>query len=174
MLARSLVEWQWPDGGWNCDKTPEANHSSFYESLCPLWGLAEYGKATGDVTAIGAVERAREMFLRHRLFRSCKTGDVINGEWTRLHYPTYWRYDVLQALLVLSRAGPLDDPRCREALDIVEAKRTGEGAWCSEAKFWRRPGSRGSNVEVVDWGASGPNQMITLNALRVLKSAGRL
>jgi hypothetical protein len=31
-----------------------------------------------------------------------------------------------------------------------------------------------SNVEVVDWGRNGPNEMLTLNALRVLKSAGRL
>jgi hypothetical protein len=27
-------------------------------------------------------------------------------------------------------------------------------------------------VEVVDWGRSGPNYMLTLNALRVLKGAG--
>ena len=26
--------------------------------------------------------------------------------------------------------------------------------------------------EVVDWGRSGPNEMLTLNALRVLKAAG--
>jgi hypothetical protein len=32
-LAESLIDWQWPDGGWNCDKRPSANHSSFYESL---------------------------------------------------------------------------------------------------------------------------------------------
>jgi len=32
----------------------------------------------------------------------------------------------------------------------------------------------GSGPEVVDWGRSGPNQMITLNALRALKAAGRL
>ena len=30
-----------------------------------------------------------------------------------------------------------------------------------------------SNVEIVDWGRSGPNEFITLNALRVLKAAGR-
>jgi hypothetical protein len=29
-------------------------------------------------------------------------------------------------------------------------------------------------VEVVDWGRGGPNEMITLNALRVLAAAGRL
>ncbi len=27
--------------------------------------------------------------------------------------------------------------------------------------------------EVVDWGRSGPNEMVTLNALRVLRAAGR-
>ncbi len=38
-LARRLIEWQWPDGGWNCDKRPEATHSSFMESLLPMRAL---------------------------------------------------------------------------------------------------------------------------------------
>ncbi len=36
-LAQSLVEWQWPDGGWNCDSAEDARHSSLYESLATLW-----------------------------------------------------------------------------------------------------------------------------------------
>jgi len=28
-------------------------------------------------------------------------------------------------------------------------------------------------LEVVDWGRDGPNEMITLNALRCLRAAGR-
>ncbi len=28
-LAESLVDTQWPDGGWNCDVRPEVTHSSF-------------------------------------------------------------------------------------------------------------------------------------------------
>src|SRR5437660_1045242 len=47
-LAESLVEWQWPDGGWNCDRREEAHHSSFNESLSTLWGLSEYYRATND------------------------------------------------------------------------------------------------------------------------------
>jgi hypothetical protein len=35
-------------------------------------------------------------------------------------------------------------------------------------------GGAGSNVEVVDWGRRGPSEMITLNALRILRAAGRL
>ncbi len=25
-MAESLLEWRWPDGGWNCDTRPEAEH----------------------------------------------------------------------------------------------------------------------------------------------------
>ncbi len=47
-LASRLVAWQWPDGGWNCDKNPQASHSSFHESLIPLRGLALHGRMTGN------------------------------------------------------------------------------------------------------------------------------
>ena len=33
LLARSLVDWQWPDGGWNCDLRASGRRSSFNESL---------------------------------------------------------------------------------------------------------------------------------------------
>jgi hypothetical protein len=174
-LAESLLEWQWPDGGWNCDKNPEAAHSSFYESLIPLWGLSEYHRATGEAAARRGAERAAEFFLRHRLFRSDRTGAVINPEWLNLHYPLYWHYDVLQALLVLSRLGPLTDPRLGDALDLVEAKRQPDGRWKTSGYYYwrRREPKRGLHVDVVDWGRGGPNEMVTLNALRVLKAAGR-
>src|SRR5712664_299430 len=46
-LAESLVGWQWTDGGWNCDRNPNADHSSVNESLSTPWGLLEYQRATG-------------------------------------------------------------------------------------------------------------------------------
>lgn len=86
-----------------------------------------------------------------------------------------WHYDVLFGLLVLSRCGKVTDPRAAEALDLIEAKRGNDGCWKADGRpYWRRPGSEGSNVEVVDWGRSGPNEMVTLNALRTLRAAGRL
>jgi hypothetical protein len=48
LLARSLAEWQWPDGGWNCDRRATGRRSSFHESLAPMWGLHEYWLATGE------------------------------------------------------------------------------------------------------------------------------
>ncbi len=176
-LAESLIAWQWPDGGWNCDKHPEANHSSFYESLSPMWGLIEYHRATGDEAALHAAQRTAELFLNHRLFRSTTTGDVIDPEWLKLHYPLYWHYDILQALVMLSRlpdaGSEMRDERVQEALDIIEEKRQPDGCWKAEGFYWVPIGKRTSNVDVVDWGRRGPNEMITLNALRVLTAAGR-
>jgi hypothetical protein len=173
VLVDSLLEWQWPDGGWNCREGEEVHHSSFYESLAPLWGLVEYHRATGDAESLKAAGQVTEFFLRHRLFQSERTGEVIKPEWLKLHYPLYWHYDILQALQILARAMPLDDPRTRDALDLLETRRLPDGRWRPGAYYWYPPGSNRSNVEVVDWGRGGPNRMITLNALRVLKAAGR-
>src|SRR4029077_2341133 len=98
----------------------------------------------------------------------------------KLHYPLYWHCDILQELTILSRAGKLDDPRTKEALDIVEKKRDPDGLWHAADYYWsmrRTPPTKIKlnvpNVEVVDWGRRGPNMMITLNALQALKGAGR-
>jgi hypothetical protein len=189
-LAKSLVEWQWPDGGWNCDRKADAWHSSFNESLPALWGLTEFHRAGGDSDSLAAANKASEFFLKHRLFRSCRTGGLRPPEtfhsqvrravhpWTSLHYPPYWHYDILQALVVLSRAGKLGDQRTRDALDMIESKRGHDGSWRPEAYYWalqRKPTKvRTSGLDVADWGRKGPNEFITLNALRVLKAAGRL
>src|SRR6266571_2876599 len=178
-LAESLVEWQWPDGGWNCDRRPEADHSSVNESLSTLWGLVEYQKATGDREYLKSIERVSEFFLQHHLFRSDHTGEIIHPSMVKLHYPLYWHCDILQELMILSRAGKLDDPRTKEALDAVEKKRGPHGLWHADDYYWsmrRKPLTNSkalvSNVEVVDWGRRGPNKMITLNALRILKAGG--
>ena len=172
-VAHSLVRWQWPDGGWNCDSSEDARHSSFYESLATLWGLSEYLRATNDDSVRTAVDRAAELFLNHRLFRSCHGNEVMDPRWTRLHYPVYWHYDILQALRVLDRAGKLGDPRAREALDLIQSKRAKDGTWSVEGRFWHPGPVHAANTEVVDWGGAGPNEMITLNALRVLAASGR-
>lgn len=174
LLAQSLVEWQWPDGGWNCDPRATGRRSSFHESLAPAWGLHEYWLATGAEWARAASRRAAELLLEHRLFRSLQDGDVINGDWLIPHYPPYWHYDVPQALLVLARIGSVRDPRAREGLELLTGLQRPDGCWHAGRSWWRPPGGRGSNVEVVDWGRRGPSPMITLNALRVLEAAGRL
>jgi len=172
-LAESLIAWQWPDGGWNCDPAATGRRSSFHESLAPAWGLHEYWQATGDPAARDAASRAAGLFLEHRLFRSLSDGQVIHRAWLAPHYPPYWHYDTLQALLVLSRMGRASDPRASDALDDLERRRLPDGRWQPGGCWWKPPDST-VTPEVVDWGRSGPNEMITLNALRVLRVAGRL
>jgi hypothetical protein len=169
-LARWLVEWQWPDGGWNCDERASGRRSSFHESCIPMWGLHEYAEATGAPWARDAALRAAELFLEHRLFRSVRTGEVIKQEWLRFRYPPYWHYDVLQGLLVLSRLGLAGDPRAAEAVELVEQKRLPDSRWKADGAWWKRPDSP-LLPDVVDWGRTGPNEMVTLNALRVLAAA---
>jgi hypothetical protein len=174
LLAESLVAWQWPDGGWNCDVRSRGERSSFHESLVPMWGLHEYAAATGDRAAGDAARRTAVLLLEHRLFRCLRTGEPIHPSWTALHYPPYWHYDILQALLILSRMGLADDPRASDALDVLEQRRLKDGRWRTGGAWWYHPDARSGRTEVVDWGRSGPNEMVTLNALRCLRAAGRL
>ena len=172
LLARSLAGFQWPDGGWNCDRQASGRRSSFHESLPPTWGLHEYWLATGATWAREAAARAAELFLSHRLFRSLAGGQVIDRRWLRLRSPPYWHYDVLQALLVMSRLGLAGDSRAADALDLVAARRRPDGRWWPDGYWWRPPGGRAGSgpVEAVDWGRSGPSELLTLNALRVLRA----
>jgi hypothetical protein len=172
-LAESLITWQWPDGGWNGDPASTGRRSSFHASLAPAWGLHEYWQATGDPAARDAASRTAELFLEHRLFLSLATGQVINRAWLAPRYPPYWHYDILQALLVLSRLGKAGDPRASDGLDELERRRLPHGCWQAGGYWWKPPPSS-NTPDVVDWGRSGPNEMVTLNALRVMGAAGRL
>ena len=172
-LAERLIEWQWPDGGWNCDPRATGRRSSFHESHATMWGLFEYARATGDRAAGDAAERTAELFLSHRIFRTHGTGEPIHRSWLTLHYPPYWHYDVLQALHLLARTGHARDERAADALDVLGERRLPDGRWRAGAYWWQPPGSPRA-PEVVDWGRGQPNEMLTLNALRVLRAAGRL
>jgi predicted NUDIX family NTP pyrophosphohydrolase len=165
-LAESLVDTQWPDGGWNCDRRPSVTHSSFNESWGPILGLAKYG-------AVDAVARGAEFLLRHRVVFSHRTGEPAHPVMLKLHFPAYWHYDLLAGLRTIAASDRLSDPRAADALDLLEEKRRADGTWRTQGRWWKRPGSKGSNVEVVDWGDAA-NAVLTEQAEGVLRVAGRL
>jgi hypothetical protein len=88
-IVELLMMAQWDDGGWNCDPDPDASHSSFHESLSTLNGLISFQRATSEKSVNDSVERAIELFLSHRIFRSHRSNEIINREWLKLRYPVY-------------------------------------------------------------------------------------
>ena len=100
----------------------------------------------------------------------------MNPEFLSLHYPCYWRYDILFALKVMSEAGFITDPRCAEALELLESKRLPDGGWPAEVRFYSLTKGAGS-YDRVDWGGVSRKQMnewVTADALTVLAAAGRI
>ncbi len=176
-LAERLLHWQWPDGGWNCDRNPSADTSSFMETLTPMRGLAAYARLRNDKTAERAAGAAAEVFLSRGLFRRRSDGSPIAPSFLKLHHPLYWHYDILGGLVAMAELGLLGDERCTAALDLLESKRLADGGWPAEAKFYSTSVEPVSGSTAVNWRGSGPRRMnpwVTVQALRVLLEAGRL
>ena len=178
-LANWLIKWQWPDGGWNCDRNPEAVNSSYHESLIPLRALNLYAVKSGDRKAQKAVERAAELFLKRRLYKRLRDGKTISSQFTRLHYPYYWYYSTLYALKVMAETGHIGDERCKDALDLLASKRLNSGAFAAEKRYYhvRTTDKRCGGGSATYWGPTDKNKMnefVTVDALTVLKASGRL
>ena len=177
-LVERLLHWQWPDGGWNCDRDPDADTSSFMETLLPMLGLAVYARGHRHAAALKAVRRAAEVFLRRHLFKRVSDGRVIRPEFVTLHYPLYWHYDVLGGLKGMARIGTIRDPRCADALDLLEERRLPDGGWPAEERYYTvSPRAVKANADYVDWGGTSRkrmNEWVTVDALAVLRAAGRV
>lgn len=128
LLDRLLRE-QLKDGGWNCE-APKSQRSSFHSTICVLEGLLEHEKACGRSAAVTrARARAEDYLLARHMFRSLRTGEVIDKQWTRFAFPPSYHYDVLRGLDYLRNAGVKPDQRVDEAIEIVNQRRHQNGLW---------------------------------------------
>jgi hypothetical protein len=173
-LVEKLLEWQWPDGGWNCDRRSSGYRSSFHESWATAIGLAAYHDATGDPETLAAARRTTELLLDHQVFRTLDGRRQIHSAMAALHWPAYWHYDVLAGLRVLLAVDPtlLTDPRATLALDLVRSRALPDGRFAPTRAWWQAGRHVTSPTDVVDWGRDRPSEVLTLHALRVLKLAG--
>jgi hypothetical protein len=110
-----------------------------------------------------AEARGREFMLAHRLFRSHRTGKIVNPQFLRLSFPPYWHHDVLRTLDYFHAAGALDDVRLHDAIDVVEKKRDKDGRWPLQQRW---PGETWFEMEIV----GEPSRWNTLRAMRVLEA----
>jgi hypothetical protein len=116
---------------------------------------------------LGAVTKARKRgenyLLERRMFRSLRTGEVIDERWLRFSFPTFWHYDVLRGLDYLRSAGIQPDNRVREAIGIVIKRRHQNGRWpLNHLHSERIP------LEM-ETGVGRASRWNTLRALRVLR-----
>jgi hypothetical protein len=129
VLARQLLSEQLEDGGWNCE-APKSRRSSFHSTICVLEGLLDYERTGRKSAAVTKARKRGENYLLERsMFRSLRTGDVIDKRWLRFSFPTFWHYDVLRGLDYLREAGIRPDSRVREAIEIVIKRRHQNGRW---------------------------------------------
>ena len=175
-LVERLMHWRWPDGGWNCDKEPSARQSTFIHTIHSMRGLFVYGRRFNKPAALAAATKASEILLSRQLFKRRSDGTVMKEEFTKLHYPLYWHYDILLGLRVMAEMGHLSDSRCDSALDLLERKRLTDGGWPAESRYYTVGNAMKLGADYVDWGGTSSRRMnpwVTVDALSVLAKAGR-
>jgi hypothetical protein len=162
-LAHQLLGEQLEDGGWNCE-APKSRRSSFHTTICVLEGLLDYERAGRKSAAVTkARKRGENYLLERRMFRSLRTGEVIDKRWLRFSFPTFWHYDVMRGLDYLRDAGIRPDGRVSDAIQVVIARRHQNGRWPLNLLH---PEYIPLQMETEVGGASRWN---TLRALRVLR-----
>jgi hypothetical protein len=168
-LVDFILSLKLSDGGFNCELNRHgAVHSSLHSTLSVIEGIGEYAR-NGYTYRIDELQRAegesREFILRHRLFRSDRTGQIIDKKMLMLSYPSRWRYDILRALDHFRAVGAQYDRRMEDALSVLLSKRRTNGRWPLQAPH---PGRCHFEMEQ----AGDPSRWNTLRALRVLKHFG--
>jgi hypothetical protein len=154
------------DGGFNCQHRPPrspVSHSSLHTTVSVLEGFTDYlaaGHQHRRQEVVAATGSAVEFVLRHELFRSERTGEVIRPDFLVPHHPPRWHFDILRGLDCLAGAGVPPDPRMGAALEVLLARRRPDGRWTARA--W--PGQTHVPADPSD-----RSRWTTLIALRVIE-----
>jgi len=157
--VRSAIQWlvdaQLEDGGWDCF-TPPRGTLDAWEALSAFAEIPEPHRSREVRTAI---ERGAEFYLGRRLLHE----GARYPRWWQIHYPWHYWYDVLVGLDFMTALGYGRDPRMREALARLRAKRLPDGRWPLD----------GTNGDMRLEVQGRPSKMVTFLALRALRRAGR-
>ena len=122
---------QMTDKGWNCESFNGARHSSFHTTLSVLEGLWLYGKLypqkkqeIEDLIGDGF-----EFLLQHKLYKSDKTGKVVDSKMIHFAFPPRWRYDAMKALDLAQEMNYPKDPRFQDAIALLKSRQNDDGTW---------------------------------------------
>ena len=176
-----LLSQQMSDGAFNCfSNQGVAKHSSLHTTLSVLEGIHEYS-INGYTYRLDELTKAQkeseEFILEHKLFKSHRTGEVIDKRFLMLSYPSRWRYDILRALDYFQFSNSINqsvnlpagrrvsqslDLRISDAIEVLLNKRRHDGTWPLQAKHHGQ-----THFDMEETGK--PSRWNTLRAMRVLK-----
>jgi hypothetical protein len=160
-----ILERQFEDGGWNCMYYLGATHSSVHTTIGVLEGLIEYGLTRSKYRSkerANATSEGLEFLLRHRLYKSERTGEPFDPKMQKLSFPYRWKYDILRALEAFVAAKAPYDERMTDAMNELLKKRRPDCTWLLQSKH---PGQTHFEMEKV----GKPSRWNTLRVLRTLK-----
>ncbi len=102
----------------------------------------------------------RQFFLEHHLYRSHRTGEMVDRAFGRFPFPPQWHFDVMRGLEHFRAAGADRDERLGEAVEEVRGARRTDGTWPMyrpyAGRYWFALEERGAS------------RWSTLRAMRVL------
>lgn len=166
-----IVLQQLQDGGFNCLFNYEkygAKHSSMHSTVSMIEGFNEYIKQ-GYTYRVDEIKKMRadsiEFLLQHRMYKSDKTGEIINPNFIKLSYPPRYKYDILRAFEAFREAGISYDERMEDAFEVLRKKQRKDGTWPVQNKH---AGQVHFDMEKI--GSS--SRWNTLRVLRVYKHFG--
>ena len=134
-LAECVLADHMPDGGWNCEMWRGATHSSFHTTISALEGLSEYGRRFPDRDVDDALAAGREFLNVHGMYRSHRTGEVINPVFGRTPLFPRWHFDILRGLEHYADVGAAHDERLAEVVGMLEDRRRPDGTWAANQRF---------------------------------------
>jgi len=162
-IIEYLLKVQMNDGGWNCEYIHNAKHSSLHTTISVLEGLEtylinHYTYRRNEIETV--IEQSIDFILRHYLFRSETTGEIIKDEFLKYTFPIRWKYDILRCLDLFRKYDIQYDERMEEAFEIIERTCNKNGRW----KAYTQPGKTYFILEK----PGSDSKWNTLRALRVL------
>jgi hypothetical protein len=167
-----LLHRQLSDGGWNCRSLSNPRHSSMYSTYMVLWGLSKIPQRQRKTEIQKAIHRGTEFMLQHHLFKSHRTGRMIEEKWLDFHFPPV-NYDVLLAARLMTDLGLAADERLTDAVQIVESKMRSDGKWLVDTVprgYRQRKRQASTKLET----EKSLSKWITLQSLIVLSRTNRM
>lgn len=164
-IVDSILDEIMEDGGFNCRTTRTgAKHSSLHTTISVLEGFLEFKRAGYDyrLDEIELAETtAREFILKHKLFLSDHTGEIIHKDFLKMPYPWRWKYNITRAMDYFRASDTEWDERMRPAMEEILKRRKSSGLWTCNAAH---PGK----IHFIMESAGKPSRWNTLICLRVL------